>query len=422
MPDILPLVPRRAFLEILGTAVDDARREEGHLGLLLVDLGNLRAINHRHGYDIGDHLVAEAGRQLLAVGKLPDTVFRISSHTFAFVLRQLSNPAFIALAVNRVQHLLDEALYIDADMLPVALRIGLAVNRAGAQPAHGMLMHAEASLAQVRLGGTLHVDKLIAEEVPPQHNAALEQQFSQALYDNAFDLYFQPKIDLRNGQVCSAEALLRWQLPDKRWVAPEQIVQLAAASGQSYELARWVLNRALRYLREWREQWALPLAVNLQAGLVNHPDLPNMIQGALAIWGVDPAVLTIEITEDAIIEDKETGFASLEQLRSLGVHLSIDDFGTGYSSLSYFKHIPASELKIDKSFVRRLLDDEQDLALVRIIIDIAHLFGLHVVAEGVEDNASLDALRDMGCDVAQGYLFSRPLPAREFLAWVAHWH
>jgi diguanylate cyclase (GGDEF)-like protein len=421
MSDTLPLVPRRAFLEALDSAVDHARGAEEHLGLVLVDLGNLRAINHSHGYDIGDRLLTEAGHQLLAVGKLPDTVFRVSSHTFAFLLRQLRNPAFIALAVNRIQRLLDESLHIDADMLPVALKIGLAVNRAGLQPAHAMLMAAEASLAQVKLGRTLQIDELIAEETRPQPGPVLEHQFSQALYDNAFELYFQPKVDLRNGRVRSAEALLRWSLPGHGFVSPEQIIQLAAASGQIYELTRWVVNRALRYLREWRGHWELPLAVNIPASLVNHPDLPNMIKGALAIWGADPAMLTLEITEDAIIEDKEAGFSSLKQLCALGLHLSIDDFGTGYSSLSYFKHIPATELKIDKSFVNRLLDDEQDKALVRIIVDIAHLFGLTVVAEGVEDSATLEVLRAIDCDVVQGYVFARPLAPREFLDWYANW-
>ncbi|QIB66021.1 putative bifunctional diguanylate cyclase/phosphodiesterase [Kineobactrum salinum] len=419
MSDVLHLVPRGEFLEVLGGAVDHAREGEEHLGLLLVDLGNLAAINHRHGYDIGDGLLREAGSQLLAVGKLPDTVFRISSHTFAFLLRQLNNPAFIALAVNRIQRLLDESLYIDADMLPVAVKIGLTVNRAGRQPAHAMLMSAEASLSQVKRGRALQIDELIAEEAPRQRNLVLEQQFSQALYDNDFELYFQPKIDLRSGQVCGAEALLRWSLQGYGSVPPEQIVQMAETSGQGYELAHWVVNRALRYLREWRGSWELPLAVNIQAGLVNHPDLANMIQGALAIWGASPAMLAVEITEDAIIEDKEAGFSCLKQLRALGLQLSIDDFGTGYSSLSYFRHIPATELKIDKSFISRLLGDEQERALVRIIVDIAHLFGLTVVAEGVEDSATLEALRVLDCDVVQGYFFARPLPPQELLDWYA---
>jgi EAL domain-containing protein (putative c-di-GMP-specific phosphodiesterase class I) len=151
---------------------------------------------------------------------------------------------------------------------------------------------------------------------------------------------------------------------------------------------------------------------------VNSPDLANMLQGALSIWGVAPSMLTIEVTEGAVIEDQEAGFDNLLHLRELGMGLSIDDFGTGYSALSYFKHIPATEIKIDQSFVRRILDDPQDRALVGIIVEIAHLFGFSVVAEGVEDVQTLHCLRELGCDIVQGYLYSRPLPQEELLAWL----
>jgi EAL domain-containing protein (putative c-di-GMP-specific phosphodiesterase class I) len=161
--------------------------------------------------------------------------------------------------------------------------------------------------------------------------------------------------------------------------------------------------------------------VNVHAGLVANPDLPSLLRDALVIWGVDAGRVTVEITESAFIEDKDSGFDNLLKLRELGVNLSIDDFGTGYSSLSYFKHIPAAELKIDKSFVSSMQEDPQDLELVKIMIHIAHRFGLTVVAEGVEDRASVDLLRDLGCDYGQGYFFSRPLPADEFEEWLREW-
>lgn len=409
---------RAGFIAALGGFVGAARSSGNHLGLLLVDLSNLRPINHRHGYEIGDHLLAEAGRQLLAISKLPDTVFRIGGHSFAFILPQLDTPAFIALALNRVQRLLDETLHIDDEILPVQLRIGLAVNLEGKHSPLVTLARAEESLTRVKQGNALEIDALIGEEDNAQEDTALEQYFSEALYDNAFDLYFQPKVDLHTGRVCSAEALIRWHLPGYGAVSPERVVQMAVAAGQTYELTRWVVNRALRAMREWRDSAALPLAVNIPADLVSSPDLANMLHGALTIWGVDPSMLTLEVTEGAVIEDKEAGFDNLLHLRQLGMGLSIDDFGTGYSSLSYFKHIPATEIKIDQSFVRRMLDDSQDRALVGIIIEIAHLFGFSVVAEGVEDIATLQCLRELGCDVVQGYLYSRPLPEHELLAWL----
>ncbi len=412
------LLDREGFLRALQGWVPQARAAGDHIGLLLIDLSNLRPINHRHGYEIGDYLLAEAGRQLLATSKLPDTVFRIGAHTFAFILPQLNTPAFIALALNRVQRLLDEALFIDDEITPAQLRIGLAVNLQGRRSPLATLASAEASLARVKRGHALEIDALIVEQDESQGSTVLEQHFSDALYNNAFDLHFQPKVDMRTGQVCSAEALIRWHLPGFGTVAPERVVELAEASGQLYELTRWVINRALRTMRDWRDITALPLAVNIPAGLVNSPDLANMLQGALRIWGVEPSMLTLEVTEGAVIEDKDAGFTNLAHLRELGLGLSIDDFGTGYSSLSYFKHIPATEIKIDQSFVRRILNDSQDRALVGIIIEIAHLFGFSVVAEGVEDGETLQCLRDLGCDVVQGYYYSRPLPEKELLAWL----
>jgi len=416
--DATVALDRTGFIAALGRFVGEARSAGDHLGLMLVDLSNLRLINHRHGYEIGDQLLVEAGRQLLAISKLSNTVFRIGGHTFAFILPKLDTPAFIALALNRVQRLLDEMLHIDDEILPVQLRIGLAVNLEGKHAAMATLARAEASLTRVKQGNALEIDALINEQDDAQESTSLEQHFSEALYNNAFDLHFQPKVDLRTGLVCGAEALIRWYLPGHGAVSPERVVQMAEAAGQTYELTRWVVNRALRAMREWRETVALPVAVNIPAGLVNSPDLANMLHGALAIWGVEPSMLTVEVTEGAVIEDKEAGFDNLLHLRELGMGLSIDDFGTGYSSLSYFKHIPATEIKIDRSFVRRILDDPQDRALVGIIIEIAHLFGFSVVAEGVEDSQTLQCLRELGCDVVQGYLYSRPLPEQELLAWL----
>lgn len=418
MADATPTLDRAGFIAALGTFVDQARASGDHLGLMLIDLSNLRLINHRHGYEIGDHLLAEAGRQLLAISKLADTVFRIGGHSFAFILPRLDTPAFIALALNRVQRLLEETLHIDDGILPVQLRIGLAVNLESRHSPMVTLARAESSLTRVKQGNALEIDALIREQDEAREGTALEQHFSEALYDNAFDLYFQPKVDLQTGRVCSAEALIRWHLPGYGAVSPERVVQLAEAAGQTYELTRWVVNRALRAMREWRDTVVLPVAVNVPAGLVNSPDLANMLHGALSIWGVEPSMLTVEVTEGAVIEDKEAGFDNLQLLRELGMGLSIDDFGTGYSSLSYFKHIPATEIKIDQSFVRRILNDPQDRALVGIIIEIAHLFDFSVVAEGVEDVETLQCLRELGCDIAQGYLYSRPLPEQELLDWL----
>jgi diguanylate cyclase (GGDEF)-like protein len=421
--DALPRIDREVFIERLSAAVDAARQDTSHLGLLLIDLTNLARINHHHGYSTGDQVLLAAYTQLLTVSKLPDTVFRVGSHRFAFILSDLGNPAFIALAMNKVQRVMKDELHGDSDMIGVDVKVGLAINRAGSRDVMTMLALTEASLAHVKRGGTQRIEDILAEDAEESLNLSLEQRFMEALQDNAFELHYQPKVNLHTGLVTSAEALLRWRPPPQgEYVSPEIVVELAESKGKAYELSKWVVHRGLRQLKAWQGNLDIGLAVNIQASLVGSPDLSSLLHDAIAIWGVDPGSVTVEITESAIIHDKQSGFDNLSNIRNQGVKISIDDFGTGYSSLSYFKHIPAAELKIDKSFVDSMLTDNQDLELVKIIINIAHQFGLAVVAEGVEDQASLDMLRELGCDVGQGYYFSKPLPLEEFENWVRDWN
>jgi len=417
----VPLIRRADFIQALTGAVEIARGGSTHLGLLLIDISNLARINHSHGYDVGDRLLATAHRELLGISRMPDTVFRVSSHSFAFLLPELGNPAYIALALNKVTGLLKGELHIDSGMVGADLHVGVAVNHNGGRDAMAMLALAEASLSHVKLGGDHQLEALLLHERDELADSRLEQQFAEALRDNDFELYYQPKVNLHTGRVESAEALLRWSTPNGEPVRPEMVVSMAESMGRSFELTKWVVHQALRQLQRWQDDPGIGLAINVQAGLVGNPDLGSLFNDAPAIWGVDPGKITVEITEDAIIKDKQAGWDNLQRIRVQGINLSIDDFGTGYSSLSYFKHIPAAELKIDKSFIRTLRLDVQNLELVKIMIHIAKQFDLSVVAEGVEDSDSLDLLRDLGCDYAQGFYFTPPLPARDFEHWIDAW-
>jgi diguanylate cyclase (GGDEF)-like protein len=413
-------IERDLFVQFLGAAFHQARTDQSHLGLLLVDLTNLARINHYHGYQAGDRILLTAQQQLLGISKLPNTVFRVGSHRFGFILPDLGNPAYVALALNRAHRVLESELHGDSGLLGVDIKIGIAINRESSRDAMAMLAAAEASLAQVKLGGVQRIEDVLGADGEEPADFRLEQRFAAALQDNAFDLHFQPKVDLRTGQVCSAEALLRWKT-EGEYIAPELVVQLAESAGQTYELTKWVVHRALRQVKDWQGSLDVGLAINVPASLAGDPDLPALLNDAIAIWGVPAARITVELTESAVIEDKQSGFDNLLEIRNQGINISIDDFGTGYSSLSYFKQIPAAELKIDKSFVDSMLVDSQDLELVKVIIYIAHKFGLTVVAEGVEDRASLNVLRELGCDTGQGYFFSKPLPRGEFECWLRDW-
>jgi EAL domain-containing protein (putative c-di-GMP-specific phosphodiesterase class I) len=303
-------------------------------------------------------------------------------------------------------------------VMPIQVRIGVAVNKGSKLSALDMLAAAELSLADAKKGRERNLEDLLGMEPPSEREIELERLFYESLHNNAFQLYYPPKINLHTGRPDSAEALLRWQLEDGSFISPEYAVNLAENSGRGYALAKWVVHRAMRQAKEWRDTMDVQIAVNIQASLVANPDLHGLVKDSLAIWGVSPDKFALEITEGGFIEDKESGFNNLLNLRELGTTLSIDDFGTGYSSLSYFKHIPADELKIDKSFIDNLIDGGHDLELVKIMIYIAHQFDLTVVAEGVEDRGTCDLLKALGCDYIQGYYFSKPLSVDNYEAWM----
>ncbi|MEP4487003.1 MAG: bifunctional diguanylate cyclase/phosphodiesterase [Halioglobus sp.] len=417
----LPEIERQAFLSSLRSAIAEVDADESNLGLLLIDLTNLGLINLDQGYDLGDQVLLAAWNALLDVSKLPDTVFRLGGHTFAFILPGLDNPAFISLALNKVQRLLEEVVQPLLDDLELEVRVGLCVNPGGRRTVEETLATAEASLKHIKRGGQYRLEDLVGDEPQIVHDAGLERKLREAFEENAFELYFQPKISLDSGKVVGAEALLRWFPSGYGTIDPEQVLQMAEEIGRGYDLTKWVVHSTLRQIKSWQSTLDLPLALNVQPAMVGNPELTSMIRDALAIWGVDPRRLTIEITESGVIEDKSSGYSHMMKLREQGIGLAIDDFGTGYSSLSYFKHIPATELKIDKAFVLSMIEEPLDLELVKAIVHLTHRFGLKVVAEGVESQEALDVLKEIKCDTAQGFLFSPPLPQDAFEQWVADW-
>lgn len=409
-----PTIQREDFLHSVNRWL---AQETAHTGLLLIDLANLAQINEHFSYAAGDSVLHVWQARLLAIRKLPDTLYRIGSHQFAFILPAMLSPALLMMAANKVTRVLQEEVRLQTWRLEPEVFVGVAYGMGGVVDAYGLLKRAEASLGSARAGRpqTLGVDS--AEDVAHQQHH-LERDFRAALMANALTLYYQPKLNLKTGKVDQAEALLRWQRPGHGFVAPDQLVALATRLGEGYNLTKWVVHTAVRQAKTWLPRLNLAVSVNVQADLLAGPEICHLVQDALAIWGLASDRLLLEITESAVIEDKKSGLETLLRLKNSGISLSIDDFGTGYSSLSYFKEIPANELKIDMSFVRDMLNNPQDQHIVKIIIEIAHLFKLQVVAEGVEDQATLAHLKTLGCDYAQGYFIARPLPAEEFEQWL----
>jgi diguanylate cyclase (GGDEF)-like protein len=297
----LPGIQREQFILQFEKSVAEARADHTHLGLLLVDLSNLASINHFHGYDVGDQLLHTAYKQLLELSKLPNAVYRLGSHRFSFILPDLGNPAFIALAMNRVLRTLETELREDDPALGVDVKIGLAINRLGQRGFMATLAQAEASLSHVKLGGVLRIEDVLAEDSDQPLRGRMEQSLAEALQDNAFELYYQPKVDLATGELRGAESLLRWQSSEGEFVAPDLIVEWAESAGRTYELTKWVVHKTLSQLREWQDKLNIGLALNIPATLAGDPDLPSLLQDAIAIWGVNPKRVTVELTERAFI-------------------------------------------------------------------------------------------------------------------------
>lgn len=414
---------RDAFLHRLQELGERAEAGADDLALVLVDLSNLRHINHQHAFSIGDALLEELEAQLFAMATRDRTVFRISSHTYAVIMPQVAQVALLPVVIGRMRSLLEKALEMDADLMPARLLFGVGVNRGGSQSALLTLTAAEAHLAALRSGSYGDLDDFLVSDVDEETQLnQLLQPFATALQNNEFALFYQAKVDAHSGQLVGAEALFRWPDPKRGFISPELSIQVAETSNRIFELTKWVVHTAARQHQEWFEAGiVVPLSVNIPPSILTRPDLSAMLEGALHIWNMPEAQLTLEITEQGLIHDPKKATKAMKLLRDKGFKISIDDFGTGYSSLSYFHDIPATELKIDRSFVIRLAHSVKDQGIVKTIRELAGIFDMQVVAEGVEDMVTLNLLRDLGCDVIQGFGVSRPMPAAEFVDWLGSW-
>jgi EAL domain-containing protein (putative c-di-GMP-specific phosphodiesterase class I) len=304
----------------------------------------------------------------------------------------------------------------------VRLSVGIGMFPAHARTAEQLMQCAEIALlegwktSQPCAVYTSHkADELVA-------GWDLETQLATALEHGDLVLSYQPKLGLPDLKVAGVEALMRWNRAETGNVPPEIFIDVAEMSGQIDPLTRFAFHRALRQLSEWPASLGkLGVAVNVTPSIVRNPELVDVIRNATGLWSVDPARLTVEITENALLVDRERSHRVLSEIREMGARVSIDDFGTGYSSLAYLKQIPADELKIDKSFVMNMQTDRADRKIVEQIIALGHAFGLEVVAEGVESEAVAQDLATMGCDCMQGFHFAKPLPPEEIPGWINAW-
>jgi len=392
------------------------------IAVLVVYVHQLERLFASAGHVNAGRMLDELRNRLSQVSKPGDYFARLGDRKFVYVLSNLRNEGHALLAANKILRTGAEPISAGGQHANVRLSIGIAMYPGHGRHPEDLMQCAEIALLEAWKTSQPSVvytarkaDELVA-------GWDLETQLANALEHGDLVMNYQPKLSLPKLEIAGVEALMRWNRPESGNVPPEIFIDVAEMTGQIDPLTRFAFHRALRQLGEWpKSLGSIGVAVNVTPSIACNPELVDVIKNAAGLWSVDYKRLTVEVTENALMVDRERSHRVLTELRELGARISIDDFGTGYSSLSYLKQIPADELKIDKSFVMNMLNDDADRKIVEQIIALGRSFGLEVVAEGVETAEVAARLAEMGCDYAQGFHYSRPLPAQEFPAWSQEW-
>ena len=420
--DPLTRMPNRLmFEERMAAALAQVgpRPEACALAVMFIDLDGFKPVNDSFGHVAGDAVLREIGRRLQAIARPEDTVARVGGDEFLLMTVRPGHEAVAAAIAQRVLEALNEPLTLPNDVIVnLSASIGIVMY-----PEHGhhakMIANADAAMyAAKRAGGSTYAFFEPRMELDAREQLALQNELRHAIERHELQLYYQPKIHAKSGQITGVEALLRWQHPVRGFVPPNLFIPIAERFGLIGTIGNWVIDEACRQMSDWKKQGLrMRVAVNLSVHQLRQEDLVQRVKIAVDHFRIDAALLTFEITESVAMEDTQETMRAFSQLANAGVGLSIDDFGTGYSSLSYLRKLPARQLKIDQSFVQDLGTSQDALAVVDAVIKLAHALGLHVVAEGVETARQRDILLSLECDELQGYLFARPMAARLLTLW-----
>jgi diguanylate cyclase (GGDEF)-like protein len=415
--DALTGLPNRRRLaeQVAEAAVAAARHEADAFALLIVDLDRFRQINDSLGHDTGDRVLLDVAQRIQGCLRQHDVLARVGGDQFAVLLQPADATAAESTA-RRILNVVAQPCSIDGSQFTITCSIGMALA-----PSHGMHIddltrHAEAAVRAVKVAGRANFRLHQARaEVDRHQDMRLDHAMRQALVSGRFRLHYQPQVDLASGHIVSAEALLRWRDPELGEVPPARFIPVAEDSGFIVAIGDWVLSQAMRQAALWHQRgYSLPIAINVSALQFEQAHFVDRVASVLAVSGVPAHLLELELTESILVHDAEDALNRLHALHRLGVRLSIDDFGTGYSSLAYLKRFPIRKLKIDRSFVSGLPDDDSDAGIVRAILQMAKALGMGVIAEGVETEAQRQFLAQEGCDEFQGFLFAPALDTLSF--------
>ena len=415
--DFLTGLPNRQQLQTqLAKILFDAGRLQRRVAVLCVGLDDFKSINEQHGYQTGDQLLMAVADRLRAHSGRLGALARLGGDQFALVQADIDQPYQVAELAQSILDDLETPFLLAEQSIRLRATIGITLFPEDGDSSEKLLQKAEQTMTLAKSRSRSRYQFYIASvDTEMRRRRELEKDLRDALQSNQLYLVYQPQIRYSDHEVVGVEALLRWQHPIHGMVPPDLFIPLAEQNGSIIAIGEWVLDQACRQLREWHDQGftELRMAVNLSTVQLHHADLPRMVNNLLQIYRLPPRSLELEVTETGLMEDISTAAQHLLSLRRSGALIAIDDFGTGYSSLSYLKSLPLDKIKIDKSFVQDLIDDDDDATIVRAIIQLGRSLGMQVIAEGVETVEQEMYVINEGCHEGQGYLYSKPLPARE---------
>lgn len=408
---------RNLFFEHLQSAMNNADRNRNLVSLLFIDLDNFKNINDRYGHEVGDNLVREVGKRLLRSVRRTDTVSRLGGDEFTIVLSNIKTVDGVEIVVNKILEKLSAPFILNGQEIVTTASIGAAMYPFNeSSDCYELLRQADAAMHHAKESGRKQFsfyssDISLAELRRNKMEAALQM----ALKRNEFQIFYQPRVSLKDGKITGAEALLRWTNPDLGFVSPVEFVPVLESTGLINEVGKWVLENGCKQLKLWNDKgYNLRLSVNVSALQFVNGDFSQVFDDAILSSQVDPKFLEVEITEGVLLGNHEDASNVLQHIKHKGVHISLDDFGTGYSSLAYLKQFPIDILKIDRSFVMDLMHSHDSPVIVEAIIGLAKNLRLRVTAEGIEELEHVNFLLDRECDEGQGFFYGKPMPEFEF--------
>jgi diguanylate cyclase (GGDEF)-like protein len=421
--DTLTGLPNRVALnDRINRGIARARRGDRPFALHVIDIDNFKAINDVGGHAGGDRFIVQIGQRLKDTVRRGDVVARIGGDEFAVLQAHVGRTDEVKQFAEKLLEAVAKPVIEGNDSIYAAASIGSAWHPADGDTAEALLGNADTAMHRAKSEGGAKA-RLYASDMQAVAlaNAKLDAELRNAVEGREFVLYFQPQVDAQSRKVVGGEALIRWNKPGLGIQSPAAFLPRAESTGAIVQINEWVVMEACRAAHRWQKLGlqGVRVGVNLSPVQFVRQNVPLLVARALGESGLDPKLLDLEITESSVLEDSETLIAELEQLRTLGCEISIDDFGTGYSSLRYVKRFPVDRLKLDQSFIRNLPHDPNDVAIVKTVMALGHSLDLSVIAEGVETQAQADFLRAEGCDEFQGYLYAKPMPFDDFIAFAS---